>query len=121
MNVASLENCRELHELSGWGESTFCYKTVLTGDELEFRAISLTKDADVGANARFLCPAYDLGYLMRKLEGYDVSLSYSNQWRRWTAWGHDNQYSQHADTPEDAVCKLAIELFKQNILTKEEQ
>ncbi len=34
---------------------------------------------------------------------------------------HTNQIHQDfvelADTPEDAACKLAIELFKQNILT----
>lgn len=122
-NVASLENCMTLHELSGWDETTFCHKTVLTGDELEFRAISLTEDARVGANARFLCPAYDLGYLLRKLP--DQTLLGTLPTGSWvieynpTPGKFTHEFEFVADTPENATTKLAIELFKQGILTKE--
>jgi hypothetical protein len=32
--------------------------------------------------------------------------------------GEDDAFARIADTPEDAACKLAIELLKQGILTK---
>lgn len=70
------------------------------------------------------CPAYDLGYLLRKLKqglkyglddiGIDLAL---DQWEaRHKALGTPTICE--ACTPEDAAAKLAVELFKQGILTK---
>lgn len=98
--VASLELCKELYELSGWI------------DRKELRL-----DYVVGKG---VLPRYDLGYLLRKLPlGSQV----------YTSIGKPNKYYAHyhelrgeksgfceADTPEDAACKLAIELFKKGIL-----
>ena len=72
------------------------------------------------------CPEYPLGYLLRKLP-----TKYNNEalelfviGNRWTCQYddggiEDNEYpTAKADTPEDAACKLAIELFKQGILVR---
>jgi hypothetical protein len=101
MNTASLELCKELYELSGWN------------------APVVSMDGPT--------PRYDLGYLLRKLPKH-----VEDQWLH-IAPITDNKWAAHymmmgvksagqdewADTPEDAACKLAIELFKQGILVKE--
>ena len=69
-------------------------------------------------------PAYDLGYLMRMLPAGCYVAQQSDeeandpQKPQWAALGYRDK-GLFADTPEDAACKLAIELFKQGILTKE--
>lgn len=96
MNVASLELCKELYELSGWKTETM--------------SMGLHQNA----------PAYDLGYLLRKLpsdcplasDGETWSIAYIDE------DGANREYS-NAMTPEDATCLLAIELFKSGVLTKE--
>lgn len=101
MAVASLELCKELHTLSGW-------ETPL--DQFHY-------------NEGEPLPAYDLGYLLRKLQRNHVEL-YGLTTGEWTArayWHSTEQArAEYADTPEDAAAKLAIELFKQGILTKGE-
>lgn len=110
-NHASLELCKELYELSGWWD-----------DNLE------KYDSHDGTIVRFgNIPAYSLGFLIRKLpamiedggvehwltvekhEQDDYMVAYS---------GHGSILigSPHADTPEDALAKLAIELHKAGIL-----
>lgn len=109
MNTASLELCRELYELSGW-----------TTDEEH-------PDENMVKEGHF---SYDLGYLLRKLP---VTISrtgtlgsrYEDVTLRrikkdvWIAYYNGNRdgYGQ-ADTPENALCQLAIQLFKQGILKK---
>lgn len=102
MNVASLSLCKELYELSGW-------------DSLEYHPNAV--------GTPITCPAYDLGYLLRKLPRG----CYIAQTRKgWTAssgnareiFGKQSPITLNADTPEDAACKLVIELFKQGILKK---
>lgn len=137
MNLTQLDISRALYELSGWDDTEYCHKTVLTGDLLEFRAISLTEDAGVGANARFVCPAYDLGYLLRKLPffheywnggneaGYLTVKHWAVQYEAgyWEENGDRDHYNKftsgYADTPEDAAAKLAVELFKKGVLTRD--
>lgn len=109
MNVASLENCKELYELSGWETSRDRYYP----DRKPQLAIG-PFGAKLPSTA---IPAYDLGYLLRKLPSGVTLFSNSNG-------GDPNDYSIKyengewitADTPEDAACKLAIELFKQGVL-----
>lgn len=102
MNVASLELCRELYELSAWeGESH-----PLHGYEDE--------------QGKHI-PYYTLGYLLRKLVNVEVSVFGDpvfgmNQVRASDRSGH----SSIASIPEDAAAKLAIELFKQGVLTRSE-
>jgi hypothetical protein len=112
MNVASLGLCRELYEVSGWSDTIENFR----------ESAHLTKDR---------VPAYDLGYLMRKLphklEGTYLDLGVAENGEEWWAayeheWPYERStydHEQKAATPEDAACKLAIELFKQGILTKE--
>lgn len=111
MNVASLELSKELYELSGWEDVSNTH--VFYGTHWDISKASMTES--IGLQNMHL-PAYDLGYLLRKLDGFDIQLNYSNQWRTWNCWADD--YDGKADTPEDAACKLAIELFKQGVLTR---
>lgn len=107
MNVASKQLCQELYELSGWNcvrDWYFAYHKA--AGEVEY---DLKLNADESKAGRDDFPAYDVGYLLRKLqtvlhhiEGTDYAVKLHN-----IVW--DMQ-------PEDAACRLAIELFKQGIL-----
>ena len=69
-------------------------------------------------------PAYDLGYLLRMLptgcyiatRQTGATASTGNAFTYKTPYGI---IKEKAETPEDAVCKLAIELFKQGVLKRE--
>lgn len=123
-NVASLNLCKELYELSGWNKPTdgslprFYY----AGNGEVYGAESWNHED-------FDCPAYDLGYLLRKLPLTDDIGSYIELYKlsvngsvRYVVFTRPNAtpFNSEADTPEDATAKLAIELFKQNVLTKEQ-
>lgn len=61
---------------------------------------------------------YSLGYLLRKLPRAAI-VSLPPKYRASIyVTGVTDELVFDADTPEDAACKLAIELFKQGILTK---
>jgi hypothetical protein len=107
MNVASRELCEQLHELSAW-DGKFKKRYVVVGD------------SDGGADS---IPAYDLGYLLRKLpQNEEIELRYSDKNGHWFIRGKTEiGISIFADTAEDAACKLAIELFKQGVLKAEAQ
>lgn len=136
MNVASLELCKELYELSGWRERVglqyFPDKFYATHLRLDLEE-EVTPTMDESYEADFICPAYDLGYLLRKLPHktrVDKHTIRGHPDRRRRLPDHDvynaflhtatNQCWQQADTPEDAAAKLAIELFKQGRLKREE-
>ena len=87
MNTASLELCKELFELSGWDGTA--YEHELLNGKHYTRTLPVKEMTHFDQNTYI--PAYDLGYLLRKLP----------------------PSIQRADTPEDAASKLAIELFKQ--------
>lgn len=114
MNVASLELCKELYELSGWDDTTLAYF------QYEDGSIEVYQDPKYGD---FVAHAYDLGYLLKKLSpGYGVfNLTHDDLNNQW--WFSDVVSHKFivADTPEDAACRLAIALFKQKILTREEK
>lgn len=139
MRVANLELCKELFEVSGWDldeHDKYLSKWwwSLDGVVQDWAAdrYKLTPD-------QVVAPAYDLGYLLRKLPDFtELHKEYADGKVRWNCTDenaesqingvpfaephidfefYDNDH--YADTPEDAACKLAIELFEQNILTKE--
>lgn len=125
MNLASLELCKELYELSGWNPKHFIYDTSYTDNWLRWVA-----EFDPGTRERMLLkavPAYDLGYLLRKLPRISEDYWLTVQpvvFPQWCASydqmdGITTKFESFADTPEDAAAKLAIELFTQGILTKE--
>jgi hypothetical protein len=122
MHVADLRACRELYELSGWEYSRAWF------DQRKPWVSDYFDD-----NPPFICPAYDLGYLVRKLPHHrrsrtgamlDLRLSAVDPgigWRAEYTPGSDavleSVLAGEVDTPEDAVAKLAIELFKRGILS----
>ena len=98
MNVASLELSKELYELSGW-EAGYM-------------------DWHYDEYVRRVGPKYDLGYLLRKLPEQTHVYFTGTSWA--TTWNKPyKSRSTSSDSPENAAAKLAIELFKQGILTKE--
>lgn len=106
MNVASLELCKELYELSGWSSQ-------ITHNE-PTPSSSLVDQVPI-------CPAYDLGYLLRELPHRARVIRHNPPYTdvdcylvTWNTSSHNYQFSE--DTPEDAACKLAIELWKQGVL-----
>lgn len=117
-DVAGLKLCRELYDLSGWNDTFFRWAD--HGKDSFFGVF-----VDDGLHP----PAYDLGYLLRKLPPYiskdivedlqwldiaPVEVDKNNDVVTWSA-GYKSDY-KYAHTPEDATCKLAIQLFKQGIL-----
>lgn len=130
MSVASLEFCKELYELSGWkpdGEVKMIDKWWREPGPQPGGAQII----------HYVAPKYDLGYLIRRLPkqipyvGDCPAAVWFNKklgkWQTGYTWhvqgSDDNTKSKYfeADTPEDAACKLLLELFKQNILKKEEK
>ncbi|SRR5258706_5170776 len=96
MNVASLKLCKDLYELSGWSDTIENFR----------ESAHLTKDR---------VPAYDLGYLMRKLPRQSHVYQFgANEWLAYAPGSHDHS----ADTPENAATKLCIELLNQGVLKK---
>jgi hypothetical protein len=106
MNVASLDLCRELYELSGWKmtEHIWCPVKDNSGDwhHVYYMLGNLAKEL----------PAYDLGYLVRKLRGELLVLDDSEM-------GLFFRSMLTLETLEDAAAKLAIELFKQGVLKRD--
>lgn len=109
MNVASLENCKTLFELSGW----------------DFKAAKRYVVGGDGQGDTISVPAYDLGYLLQKMRtdaigvitidvgplNVNASVSVYDIDETKSYISVDDQL-----TPENALCLLAIELFKQGIL-----
>jgi hypothetical protein len=140
MYVASLEVCKDLYKLSAWEGTEFDYarewdkpashpdcRLVLPA----YYLIGHNEHREFGTKIERI-PAYDLGYLLRKLpiEFEDFWLELTSAGQNWYA-GYWSGLTQNywvigktrmaieANTPEDAACKLAIELFKQGALTKD--
>lgn len=126
MNVASLELCKELYELSGW-ESDPSYYREIGKEEWKFspfwfNTLSLKKKSPPFEKV----PAYSLGYLLRKLPTNSATAKMSSSYMAMCdpkfgdLLGKNFAMQHEAATPEDATCKLAIELLKQGILKREE-
>lgn len=103
MNVASQKLCKELYELSGWGLDELSTSTGMV--------IELTPDNVLWADG---VPQYDLGYLVRRIPLYEQR-KYSDSYGFLDLSGRGVK-EVTADSPEDAACRLAIELFKKGIL-----
>lgn len=113
MNVANLELCKELYELSGWGDTYFWF----AGGHLQ-----RNQDPPRALLSDKTVAAYDLGYLLGKLQSYWPMAVYigGGKQNEWSVSVNSKYHvtPQEADIPENAAAKLAIELFKQGILTK---
>lgn len=132
MHTASLELCKELYELSGWEDTSFEWaypstRSIAKGQPNEAYLKGRHKYHQGSTEIwqpQTVCAAYDLGHLLRRLpttigEITDrLRLTKGNLawYAKYERLGDD--ILEEADTPEDAVCKLTIELFKQGILKK---
>lgn len=132
MNVASLENCKTLWELSGW-DDTERIKVLDNPEGIWYRDNpGLPKNTRGHLLVRNV-PLYDLGYLLRKLpEGVRLWRNKTNPIKRsnykgeWSiglyassGYGQSSiAKGQQADTPEDCTALMAIELFKSGVLKK---
>lgn len=117
MYTANLENCKRLYEVSGWDEQELShYSEQLTIQDYE------------------LTPKYDAGYLLRKLPEYNspaddetfnlhLILTHADDYSRLYLAEYQSSDSIYmnevSDTPEDALCLIAIKLFEEGILTRE--
>jgi hypothetical protein len=115
MNTASLELCKQLYELSGWED------TQNNHYQLADKSYTINTEDRRGYQWDFICPAYDLGYLLRKLPQVieeDAGLVFypGKYTKRWYIGYEGKGRFGEANTPEDAACKLAIELIKQGII-----
>lgn len=113
-NVTSLELSKELYAISGWDDSPHTW--FLMDENTSNRVMALDD----------LSPAYDLGYLIRKLPPQSYIATRANSGAtastgNYKAGQHPFPYTVYGDTPENAAAKLCIELFKQNILTREKE
>lgn len=118
LNTANIELSRELYSLSGW-KDTLCWWNVFKPYE-DGRPHYLVDTYRHQSTDQHI-PAYDLGYLVRKLPA-------TSQWRQfdWEEFipiimgvsNHDGFWTVgymeevEGDTPEDAACELLIEMFK---------
>lgn len=120
MNTASLDLCKELYKLSGWDGVSYWYDSNGTTEiVLSEKRASIQNQREVYAENEV--PAYDLGYLLRKLPqtGTNKQLRLIRGTVNWQAEltrVGSKTILGIANTPEDAACKLAIELFKQGVL-----
>lgn len=107
MNVASKELCEELYKLSGWGYTHLRYVELQRSHRI---VVVTARNIDLSKHNE-LSPAYDLGYLLRKLEmSFEGPYSLLDELAKFVAIGLSY---------EDAACSIAIESFKQRILTPE--
>lgn len=121
-DVTSLEVSKELYEVSGWEGTYFVYwhrEDTTAYDKSEWIVSPRRKVHQVSISA------YSLSYLLRKLRADVSETSFIPQVRgdwllAYSLFGDLQDKTLFADTPEDAAAKLAIELFKQCILKKEE-
>lgn len=141
MTTATLDLCKELYELSGWECDWFWVgwsaQEMDYPDDWNWRETHAEQQGfysmDGSIEAKFkqedrLYPAYNLGYLLRKLPPFLFSadnrashLTICADQQEWIASYdyNDDELAENinfADTPENALCALAIELFKQKVL-----
>ena len=126
-DVASLEHCKELYELSGWDNTdTSWYKVYNyeTRAHSDIEAIYAGDASEATGISSLDIPAYNLGYLLRKLLAVSTVVNFIRLSNGKVTISYNpskpdyNNYE--SDSSEDAAAKLAIELFKQGILKKEQ-
>lgn len=124
MNVASLELSKELYKLSRWSGTGFEWINDYHQNKPDgapdmkwevTRSMSFHDQSVPSKNY----PAYTAGYLLRKLPLGSFIIKHDDRYEacRPRMLGEDKAVDVFpADTPEDALTKLAIELFKQKVI-----
>lgn len=148
MNVASLELSKKLYEaFPEWNDTEKEWvrpsmRALETGREDEPFLVprSRIEPASMSHSTRSVCPAYDTDFLLDKLpaaitpavDNKNVAIKDMNTYFLFVQRSPDYYIASYniignslkflfmktADTPEDAACLLAIELFKQGILQR---
>lgn len=124
---AKFEICRELYYLTGWENTGLFYCQAGPNREVHGQQCGkglVIYDEDVGdlshKNEWPHFVAYDLGYLMRHLPRgiivYAGKRFYSANTGNLYMGDHQERWYERADTPEDALAKLAIQLVKRGLL-----
>ena|SRR3990167_2142342 len=126
MNTTSKDISKRLYELSGWGDRCEVYFSWQT----KYDKVITTKEQGAEDSDGFLrpwaVPAYNLGFLLRKIPAntsiYDWVQIGKHEKDYEVSWWIETDFidSFSADTPEDAVAKLCIQLFESSILKKGE-
>lgn len=116
-NVASLELSKTLYELSGWDDSGYIHNT---GNGRTYEASVYFGMFGEVIHKDDYC-VYDLGYLLRKLPIFTHVFQHENGWQANTMHQQRRNWVCDGYSPEDALCELAIELFKSGVLKREEQ
>jgi hypothetical protein len=120
MHVASLQLCRALYVLApGWND-TYCswfIDNVVPDGHLLGQPRTEPSIGIRGSRLRAIfseVPAYDLGYLMRKLpDGYGMAKATTDRWVVFNVRSMQPENGERADTPENAVAMLLIKLWRQ--------
>ena len=131
MNTASLENSKRLYELSGWNTENHWYIPEPKTNTPPY-PVDKPYDPSIHGSIGNRVPAYDAGYLLRRLpnviqDPHDKIFRHFQMWMNGDGsihagcvepYAHDDRvaYAQVADTPEDALCLLAIKLFEEDTL-----
>lgn len=127
IETASLELSRKLYEVSGWNNIDYIWYIDDLIDENELLDEPRRKPTVGHKSGRpgkifTEIPAYDLGFLLRKLPATTKIIKASGTMPIYGAIfvedGEEDKV-ESADTPEDALALLAIELFEQKIIKKE--
>ena len=120
-NVASLELSKKLRELSGWEDTRDFYHEQDNFNEETERYERNGKWVIVERKrADYNIPAYDCGYLLRRLPAttsvMHIKEKGQGEYEVYFISGMTKAKRFYADTPEDALCKLAIKLFEEGVL-----
>lgn len=127
MQTISLELCRKLYALSGWGDTFAHYET--TGHDVTVDAVYPELNQKYGLwgtqEVKEMCPLYDSSYMMCMLpttivdhkDTYVLTIEKTNS-DRYRA-GYGDRYYSEANSLENALIKLAIALFEQGHLKKD--
>ncbi len=119
-SIAKFELCRELYELSGWVWTDFYYKILEDKPQVVDIVLGRSKDG-------LHIPAYDAGYLIQwlpqKVDGARLVIAgmpMSDYWGCAYLYGLNISFdaSQIADTLDNALCGLAIVLWRQGVLIR---
>lgn len=119
MNATSLEISKKLYEVSGWDN---CSLKWIRDKHPEHNMGEFVSDTNVTPKSmEYLAPAYDLGYLLRKLPGtignkyLDIGYGGTGVWSACYELFEQDHYCT-ADTSEDATALLAIKLIEEGII-----
>lgn len=112
MNVADIELCKELFKLSKW-ESELTWAATKQDNTV----LVSSHEKELGHDLYRVAYAYDLGYLLRKLPlGVEVAKTVMGYRADAPPAQRKRCIANTYDSPEDATCRLAIELHKSGIL-----